>query len=80
MDAVETSRPPAVEGVQTSAGDRAVARAGAALSTLGGVVDAYAQRIRSAAFSAIAITGALVLPPMMVGMIDASTTRSPCMP
>ena len=32
--------------------------------------------IRSAAFSPIMIVGALVLPPISVGMIDASTTRN----
>jgi len=36
--------------------------------------------IRSAARSAIAITGALVLPRGTVGMTDASATRSPSMP
>ena len=34
------------------------------------------SRIKSAAFSAIIITGALVLPDVMVGIIDASTTRA----
>ena len=34
------------------------------------------SRIMSAAFSAIMIVSALVLPPTMVGMIDASTTRN----
>ena len=34
----------------------------------------------SAAFSAIIIAGALVLPEIKVGMIEASTTRSPSMP
>ena len=34
----------------------------------------------SAAFSAIMMTGALVLPEMMVGMIEASTTRRPSRP
>jgi PAS domain S-box-containing protein len=37
-------------------------------------------RISTAAFSAIMTAGALVLPPMMVGMIDASATRSPSTP
>jgi hypothetical protein len=34
----------------------------------------------SAAFSAIMITGALVLPEVIVGIIDASTTRKPASP
>jgi hypothetical protein len=34
------------------------------------------SRINSAAFSAIMIVAALVLPPTMVGMIDASATRN----
>ena len=34
----------------------------------------------SEAFSATMITGALVLPPMMRGIIDASTTRMPSRP
>jgi hypothetical protein len=33
--------------------------------------------MESAAFSAIIIVGALVLPPIKVGMIEASTTRKP---
>ena len=36
--------------------------------------------MRSAAFSAIIITGALVLPLTIVGMTDASTMRSPSTP
>src|SRR6516164_1320650 len=34
----------------------------------------------SAAFSAIMMTGALVLPEVIVGMIEASTTRKPVSP
>ncbi len=41
---------------------------------------AAALRIKSAAFSPIMIDGALVLPPIRVGMIEASTTRRPAMP
>jgi len=37
-------------------------------------------RIMSAAFSAIMMTGALVLPRMILGMTDASTTRRPARP
>ena len=37
-------------------------------------------RIMSAAFSPIIIEGALVLPPISVGMIEASTTRNPSRP
>lgn len=37
-------------------------------------------RIISAAFSPIIMTGALVLPPISVGMIEASTTRRPARP
>ena len=36
--------------------------------------------IKSAAFSPIMIEGALVLPEVSVGMIEASATRSPSMP
>ena len=39
-----------------------------------------AARIISAAFSAIMMTAALVLPETMVGMTEASATRSPAMP
>src|SRR6266436_241671 len=39
-----------------------------------------AWRIRSAAFSAIMMVVALVLPPIRVGMMEASTTRNPRMP
>ena len=34
-------------------------------------------RIRSTAFSAIMMVGALVLPPTMAGIIDASAMRNP---
>lgn len=39
-----------------------------------------AARIMSAAFSAIMMVAALVLPLTMVGMIEASATRNPPMP
>jgi hypothetical protein len=39
-----------------------------------------ARRIMSAAFSPIMIAGALVLPEVRVGMIEASATRRPSMP
>jgi len=37
-------------------------------------------RIQSAARSAIMMVGALVLPPISVGITEASTTRRPSMP
>ena len=37
-------------------------------------------RIKSAAFSAIMITGEFVLPLVIVGITEASTTRRPAMP
>jgi hypothetical protein len=37
-------------------------------------------KIRSAAFSAMAMTVALVLPLTTLGMMEASTTRNPSMP
>lgn len=43
-------------------------------------VQAHLRMIISAAFSAIMITGAFVLPPTMRGMIDASTTRRRSIP
>ena len=57
----------------------------APLSTVSWVAVAYILTMasfstRSAAFSPIMIDGALVLPEVSVGMIDASATRSPSMP
>jgi hypothetical protein len=37
-------------------------------------------RIRSATFSAIMMTGALMLPPTKSGVTEASTTRKPSIP
>src|SRR5437016_2505462 len=41
---------------------------------------ACSARINSAAFSAIIIVGAAVLPDVMAGITDASTTRKPATP
>ena len=43
-------------------------------------MERLARPIRSAAFSAIAITAALVLPRTTLGMTEASTTRRPWTP
>lgn len=46
----------------------------------GAPAEPEAPRTKSAAFSPIMIDGAFVLPPTMLGMIDASATRRPSMP
>jgi len=45
-----------------------------------GFANQPSARMMSAAFSAIMMTGALVLPDVSVGMIEASTTRNPSSP
>jgi hypothetical protein len=66
---------------QNAASSAAVARAlMLAMSRSKNQGRGYAALIKSAAFSAIMMVGALVLPPISVGMTEASTIRSPCSP
>src|SRR5690606_21473159 len=71
LQSVETARRE-VGGLQKHDGFRAEAVAG--------VTGFYAPRIMSAALSAIITVGALVLPPISVGITEASITRRPSRP
>src|SRR5438445_4778846 len=75
----EQERGPSTDGAHPV---RAVPPGHALLPARLAAVDAAAPtpRIRSAAFSATAMVGALVLPRTIDGMIEASTTRSPSTP
>ncbi len=64
--------PPPFEGVRPHAAARPSSNTGASSAGRAG-----RPRIMSAAFSAIMMVGALVLPPTSVGMTEASTTLRP---